>query len=96
MTDNPVYLRAFEGMRWRRANWTRPLGNPQWDHDHCVACWAKFSDDIPGALCEGYSTGSGHDPGIRNEWVCNECFSRLAEELRWTTDVPESVEKLSH
>lgn len=84
MTDKLDYLRSFDGMRWRRARWTRPPNNPEWDHDHCVACWAKFSDTIPGTFHEGYTTGPDHGPGIRNEWVCDECFFRLKEELRWT------------
>jgi hypothetical protein len=24
--------------------------NPDWDHDRCVFCWAKFSDRIPNCL----------------------------------------------
>jgi hypothetical protein len=55
------------------------------DHDHCVACWAKFSDSIPGTLHEGYMTGVDHPRGLRLDWVCDDCFSKLKEELQWTT-----------
>ncbi|UPK31997.1 hypothetical protein IVB18_27145 [Bradyrhizobium sp. 186] len=85
MTDKLDYLRSFEGLKWRRSSWMRPPNNPRWDHDHRIACWAKLSDETPSPLREGYTTEIDHLPGLRNEWVCAECFSRLKEELRWTT-----------
>jgi hypothetical protein len=86
MTDKLDYLRALEGYGWRRAPWARPPNNPEWDHDHCVACWAKFSDNVPDAFRKGHT----HGVAPAEEWVCDECFSRLAKELRWTLVGPES------
>lgn len=52
--------------------------NLEWDHDHCVACWLKFSEvnDPPDVLHAGYRTADGN-------WVCPECFSDLQAPLHW-------------
>jgi rubredoxin len=52
---------------------------PEWDHDHCVACWQKFSEvgDPPEVLNAGYRTAD-------DDWVCPECFSDLNASLHWT------------
>ena len=51
-----------------RKPWTRPAGDSRYDHDHCVFCFAKFSDSEPDALREGFATG---DEAL---WVCTDCF----------------------
>jgi hypothetical protein len=39
--------------------------SPDWDHDHCDFCWAKFMDrDLPEVLREGYVTFDDH------HWIC--------------------------
>jgi hypothetical protein len=81
MTERLDYLDALKGLTWWRSTWTRP--KPEWDHDHCAACWAKFSDDIPNTQGEGYTTGPDYRHGARYEWVCEECFSRLKERMDW-------------
>jgi hypothetical protein len=97
MTDKLDYLRSLEGVTWWRSAWTRPPHNPQWDHDHCAACWAKFSDGIPDTLREGYTTGPDYKLGARYEWLCEECLLKLKDELRWSVggianDEPQSTD----
>jgi hypothetical protein len=64
---------------------------PDWDHDHCIFCWAKLMDpglseasraaveSDPSILTSGYSTGPAG-----GEWVCPSCFDEFAERLGWT------------
>ena len=49
----------------------------EWDHDHCEACTNKFSENIPGALREGYATSDNY------RWICPECFNDLKEQMSW-------------
>lgn len=52
LTNQAEYLR---GVTLVRKNWGRP--KPDWGHDHCAFCWAKFADaDGPEFLHEGYTT----------------------------------------
>ena len=88
---------------WRRTSPGAPSGTrfrwreyaattPEWDHDHCVFCWAKFlprseegkewlAQDEHAIYFEGYATvepsGSGFD------WVCGPCFDDFADELKF-------------
>ncbi len=56
-----------------------------WDHDHCAACWAKFSElDGPNIQREGYATCEDYAKGTRYEWVCCTCFADLRDDMRWT------------
>ena len=53
--------------------------NPEWDHDHCFFCGAKFSlEDAPGLLHEGYSTEDEY------RWICDRCFDDFKDRFRWT------------
>lgn len=73
---------------WRTENakWTRGQvfrfekytpQKPDWDHDHCEGCWAKFMEsDSPGVMTEGYVTQN-------NRWICAQCFSDLHDEMGW-------------
>jgi hypothetical protein len=81
MTENLDYLDALKGLTLWWSTWTRP--KPEWDHDHCAACWAKFCDDVPDTLREGYTTGPDYQLGARYEWVCEECFSKFKERTAW-------------
>lgn len=48
------YLKGVE-LRWQV--YRRYPEKPDWDHDHCEFCWAKFMvEDYPDVLHEGYST----------------------------------------
>jgi hypothetical protein len=46
-------LRRFRGATFRRSEYSPPT--PQWDHDHCEGCFAKFANfNGPEVLYEGY------------------------------------------
>ena len=73
---------CIDNAKWTRGavvrfqKYTSP--KPDWDHDHCEGCWAKFMEsDSPEALTEGYVTKD-------NRWICAECFRELHEEMGWT------------
>ena len=51
---------------------------PDWDHDHCEFCSAKFmEDDLPDALREGYTTDNQY------HWVCPTCFEDFKDRFEW-------------
>jgi hypothetical protein len=53
--------------------------NPDWDHDHCEFCWAKFMvEDLPEVLHEGYCTLDEY------RWICSTCFADFRERFVWT------------
>ena len=52
--------------------WTQP--SPDWDHDHCTFCWAKFAAAAD-CLHEGYATSDEHN------WICQACFNDFRERL---------------
>ena len=35
-------------------------------------------------LHEGFTTGDDYVHGARYEWICDECFAKLKDELGWT------------
>ncbi len=52
--------------------------NPNWDHDHCAFCSAKFvAEGVEGTLAEGYSTEDQY------HWICEQCFAAFRERFRW-------------
>jgi hypothetical protein len=71
---------------WRRRNQERFLRaatltrgpwrqhSPEWDHDHCEFCIAKFSVR-EGDLKSGYSTVEDQ------RWICETCFDDFHEEF---------------
>ncbi len=70
----------FQRMRYREYR-------PGWDHDHCVACWAKFAEfDDPNEPIqhEGYTTCADYEHGAEYDWVCLECFSLFKDAMGWT------------
>ncbi|HEY2711223.1 MAG TPA: hypothetical protein VGI60_01815 [Chthoniobacterales bacterium] len=61
--------------------------NPEWDHDHCAFCWAKFMvEDYPDVLHEGYATPDDY------HWVCDQCFHDFRERFHWQV-VDDSTQK---
>jgi len=48
-----------------------------WDHDHCEFCWAKFTEDHPDTLQEGYTTEDEY------HWVCKKCFEDFKDMFGW-------------
>jgi hypothetical protein len=58
--------------------------SPDWDHDHCAACWAKVAEwDEPGILHEGYATTAEYEQGEDYDWVCASCFDELQVDMGW-------------
>ena len=71
--DNAKWSR---GAVLRFQKYTPP--KPDWDHDHCEGCWAKFMEsNSPDVLAEGYVTND-------KRWICTECFRELHEQMGWT------------
>jgi hypothetical protein len=63
---------------------------PDWDHDHCSMCNAKFVAPAMAAAMSGedirtvgYTTTPDFVRGPRYEWVCTECFADFAAEFQW-------------
>ncbi|GIK48342.1 MAG: hypothetical protein BroJett013_10390 [Alphaproteobacteria bacterium] len=72
------------GMAFRRAKY-RPY-RPGWDHDHCVACWAKFveyDDPAEPIQHEGYATTEEFVRGAEYDWVCLTCFADFKDQMKW-------------
>jgi hypothetical protein len=70
------YLAARE-LRW--TDWS-PI-RPDWDHDHCEFCWAKFGP--------ADADGTDHAAGFvtaddDHHWICSECFEAFRAEFAWT------------
>ena len=75
--------RHLAGLKLRRKPYQRY--SESWDHDHCVACSAKFAEfDGPDVQHVGPTTGDDYKFGADYEWVCPRCFSELQPVLGWT------------
>ena len=59
---------------------------PDWEHDHCEFCGAKFSLE-EGDLHRGFSTSDGY------HWVCPSCFQDFREEFGWDLDEEPSRDR---
>ena len=56
----------------------RNSNDPDWDHDHCEFCWAKFMVDQPPPIAdEGYCTLHEY------RWICSQCFADFQEAFEW-------------
>jgi hypothetical protein len=76
-------VRGLEGLRFRRKPYRRP--SAIWDHDHCAACWAKFSEDDGADIeHEGYATCDDYKHGADYDWLCVTCFDELREMMKWS------------
>lgn len=50
---------------------------PDWDHDHCELCGAKFMQGgAHGSLAEGFATPCDGSPGSFS-WACESCWNDL-------------------
>ena len=73
LTGQERYL-AGAVLGW--ADWHPP--RPDWDHDHCEFCWAKFAGpEQHDVLHAGYTTADRH------RWVCPQCFEDFRERFGW-------------
>ena len=63
----------------------RAFGSPvdATDHDHCAACWTKFSADKSMGVTEGHASVDGEGRPDGRFWVCDECFRDLASRMSW-------------
>jgi hypothetical protein len=85
-TEDDWRLQGQEGylkgvtLHWSR--WTIP--KPDWDHDHCEFCWAKFMEDdrLPDVIHHGYTTPD------RYHWICEQCFEDFKDRFEWRVDPP--------
>jgi len=74
ITNQHKYL---DGVELFKRKWVNP--RPDWDHDHCAFCWAKFAGpEVPETLHEGYATLNGE------HWVCGECFADFQARFQWS------------
>ena len=70
----------LHGRAWSRRRYARP--RPDWDHDHCCFCNAKFMEtSAPDVLNEGCATEDSY------YWVCLPCFDDFKAKFAWTLKV---------
>lgn len=73
LTGQEKYLK---GVTLYRKRYVAP--RPDWDHDHCEFCWAKFMDsDAPEIQREGYATEGD------KKWVCSSCYEDFKHTFKW-------------
>jgi hypothetical protein len=54
---------------------------PDWDHDHCEFCWAKFMEKAGAdVLQDGYVTEDNQ------HWICAQCFADFRNLFQWTVN----------
>jgi len=71
--------RYLHGAVLHRRHWVAP--RPDWDHDHCEFCWAKFGgEELPDALRVGYTTEDCY------RWICERCFEDFRARFNWRLD----------
>jgi len=64
-------------MRGVTLEWAQyEIYRPDWDHDHCTFCNAKFSL-ASGDLHAGYRTPDSY------HWVCASCFGDFESQFAW-------------
>lgn len=51
-----------------------------WDHEHCVFCWAKIAE------YEGCEHSGYYEKGGRTHWVCEDCFRDFRDEFHFTVE----------
>jgi hypothetical protein len=67
------------GLTFYQRRWT--MTRPEWDHDHCELCFAKFmAEDAVDAeiLHDGYATEDQY------RWLCEQCFADFRDHFRWS------------
>ncbi len=75
LTDQDTFLMGATLVH-RRYRLSR--SDPDWDHDHCAFCWAKFMvEDLPDVLHEGYATPDDY------HWICEQCFRDFQGQYHW-------------
>ncbi len=78
--DNAKRLQGLQLQHRPYSAWSK-----DWEHDHCAACWAKFTEcEGSDSQTEGYATGPDYSKGAGYEWICRQCFADLKTEMKWT------------
>lgn len=73
--------RFLKGVTLVHRSYRRNPDNPDWDHDHCEFCGAKFVvDGESECLAEGYATQDDY------HWVCPRCFEDFRAEFQWSLE----------
>jgi hypothetical protein len=76
---NAEFLR---GQKFRFKLYVPP--RPEWDHDHCVGCWAKFMEKAGREIEQsGYAVTAECEKGQDYYWICASCFVALKDQLEW-------------
>lgn len=81
-----VFVENLRGLTLELQPWVR--WSKAWDHDHCSACQAKFSEAAEDGKI-GYATRDDFPKGARYEWVCVTCFNELKDTMGWSAAAPE-------
>ena len=71
--------RFLQGRTWTFKAYRK--SRPDWDHDHCNFCQAKFIE--PGTqdvLSEGFSTQDDY------YWICRGCFDDFKVRFDWSEE----------
>jgi hypothetical protein len=68
----------MHGARLRRTEYRRP--SPDWDHDHCRLCWAKFAEEDVAERLDALPKGYVRD----DERICQTCFEDFREHFGWS------------
>ncbi len=66
---------------------------PDWEHDHCLGCWAKLMEpDVEGddIIHEGYATTDDYPRGADYNWVCPSCFEEFRDAMGWVDATPKN------
>jgi hypothetical protein len=74
----------LRGVAFARKPYRNP--SPSWDHDHCVACWARLAEpDLkgPDIIHGGFATTKDFVRGENYEWVCAACFELFRNAMEW-------------
>ena len=68
-------------LHWRRYRAPRP----DFDHDHCEFCWAKFAESstVADSLQAGYTTDDQY------RWICEPCFGDFRDRFAWRVATPK-------
>jgi hypothetical protein len=74
LTTQESYLKGV-ALSWKE--WSQP--KPDWDHDHCEFCWAKFG---PPSLGKDI-LGAGWTTNDNRHWVCDNCYSDFKDMFDW-------------
>jgi hypothetical protein len=65
----------LSGVTLTRKKWI--VLTPDWDHDHCEFCLAKFGDADWADCREGWTTPD------ECRWICDTCFADFRERFHW-------------